>query len=64
MPQARLSAFRNFYVESPMCGYWNNDDCLERWSEVVAALERFDGLKSLCIILQPGFGTQRAQEGL
>ncbi|KAL4867878.1 hypothetical protein BDV12DRAFT_170481 [Aspergillus spectabilis] len=64
MSQAKLSLFQNFHAESPMYGYWNAPDCLERWAEVVTALERFNGLKSLCIILQPGFGNQTALEAL
>ncbi|KAL3471195.1 hypothetical protein BJX99DRAFT_237944 [Aspergillus californicus] len=56
MPQHRLSAFRDLMLQSPIYGDYTPQDRLKRWKEVVDALEKLDGLRALCVILQPLYG--------
>lgn len=64
MPQSRLSLFRHVAVESPPWGENIAPRIIGRWKEVVDALEMFDGLQTLWIILRPTFGVTWTVEDL
>lgn len=64
MPQSRLSFFRHLAVESPRWGEPMAQRTISRWKEVVDALELFDGLETLWIILRPAFGLADEVEDL
>ncbi len=64
MPQSCLSLFRHLAVESPRWGEPMAPRTIGRWKEVVDALELFDGLETLWIILRPAFGLADEVEDL
>lgn len=64
VPQERLSAFRNLYLESPWYGDESPPNRLQSWEEVMAVLPELEGLQSLCVIMRPMCGLNWEREGL
>jgi hypothetical protein len=66
IPQSRLSAIRTLYLESPVYtdAVSHHHDPIPEWERIVKALEKFEGLIDLCIILRPLYGFASDVEGL
>jgi hypothetical protein len=64
IPQTRLSSFRHLYLESPLYKPSSPSDPPGHWAEAITALEKFDGLRSLCVILRPAIGLMWEINGL
>ncbi|KAL2855600.1 hypothetical protein BJX68DRAFT_230907 [Aspergillus pseudodeflectus] len=66
IPQSRLSAIRTLYLESPVYtdAVSHHHDPIPEWERIVKALEKFDGLTDLCIILRPLYGFASDVEAL
>ncbi|KAJ0421531.1 hypothetical protein BJY00DRAFT_312136 [Aspergillus carlsbadensis] len=65
IPQSRLSCIRTLYLESLVyTDAVTQEDPIPEWKQIVKALEKFDGLTDLCIILQPLYGFASEIEAL
>ncbi|KAF9885322.1 hypothetical protein FE257_013039 [Aspergillus nanangensis] len=60
MPQHRLSAFRQLYIESPTYNQLT-EKVKRQWARVVGVLKRLDGLEVLCVILRLSFPEGKRQ---